>query len=260
MTARPRLAGARVVLVRTEVPGNIGSAARVMRNFGLEDLVLVAPVADRLDERARQMATHHAIDLLQRARVVGDLEEALADCVMAAATSSLTGGLFRRQTVGPPDALAPLLVEATAAGPVALVFGPEPSGLSNEEVLRCQHLIHIPASADYAALNLAQAVAICAYELHRAWQSHQGGDAAQQVATYAEQDRMFGQLQEALTRARYLRGVRGEALMHALRHLVARARPSPMEVRLLHGLARQINWVVDRADLSGDGPSPEDCE
>lgn len=124
----------RVVLVRTEVPGNLGAAARVMRNFGLDDLVLVAPVADRSDPQARAMATHHATDLLERARLVPDLDSALAECVLVAATSALTGGLYRRQTVGDPEAIGAALAAAMPSGKVALVFGPEPHGLTNEEV------------------------------------------------------------------------------------------------------------------------------
>jgi len=240
----------RVVLVRTEVPGNIGAAARVMRNFGLDDLVLVAPVADPLDAQARAMATHHAIEVLERARVVPDLEAALGDCVLAAATSAITGGLYRRQTAGAPGDIAPALVGAMPSGKVALVFGPEPHGLRNEEVARCHFLMHVPASEDYPALNLAQAVTICVYELHKTWRRLREDGRAEEVAPYEEQERMFAHLQQGLEAVRYLRGVRGEVLMFALRNLIARARPSRMEVRLLHGLARQLLWVANN-------PSPQ---
>ncbi len=246
----------RVVLVGTQVAANLGSVARLMRNFGASDLVLVAPLANRLDENARQTATYHASDLLESCRVVPTLDEALADCVLAAGTSARTGGLFRRQSVGPPDEVAVRLVEAMAAGPAALVFGPEPSGLSNEDILRCRWLIHIPADERYPALNLAQAVAVCLYEVRRAWLRQGAPPPAVEVAPLEQQERMFAQLQDALQRVRYLRGVRGEALMHALRHLIGRALPSPVEVRLLQGLARQLRWVAERATL--DGPPDED--
>jgi tRNA/rRNA methyltransferase len=249
----------RVVLVRTENPANIGAAARVMRNMGVRDLVLVCPAADPRDERARQLATHHAAGLLDRCRVVPDLEAALEDCLVAAAASARTGGLFRRQTVVAPDEAALRLVGGMAGGPVALVFGPESSGLSNEEVLRCPYLVHIPADEEYPALNLAQAVAICLYEVRRCWLRQQQGPAGAGagVATWGQQARVFAHLQSALTRVRYLRGVRGEALMHALRNLISRACPTGMEVRMLHGLARQLHWVADRADLGGTGSEDE---
>src|SRR5438034_3051599 len=127
------LSNCRVVLVRPQVAGNLGATARVMRNMGLSDLVLVAPVADPADPRARQLSTHGE-PILDRARIVGELGEAVADCILVAGTSARTGGPFRRQSVGPPDEIMPHVVEALARGPVALVFGPDPSGLTNDEV------------------------------------------------------------------------------------------------------------------------------
>jgi tRNA/rRNA methyltransferase len=245
----------RMILVGTEIAANIGATARVMRNMGASDLVLVAPVADPRDERARQLATPHGEPILESCRIVPTLADALVGCRLAAGTSARTGGLFRRQTVGPPEEVAPLVVEAMRAGPAALVFGREPSGLSNEEVLLCGHLIHIPAAEDYPALNLAQAVAICLYEVRRAWLAGAKTAAeAPDVAPWEQQAAMFAQLESALGRIRYLRGVRGEALMHALRHLIGRASPSMMEVRLLYGLARQLRWVADRARLDEEAP------
>jgi tRNA/rRNA methyltransferase len=253
----------RVVLVGTQIAANLGSVARVMRNFGASDLVLAAPEANRMDQNARQTATRHADDLLESCRVVEHLEEAIADCVLVAGTSARTGGLFRRQTVGPPEEIAERLIEAMAGGPVALVFGPEQSGLSNDEVQRCHFLIHIPTDEHYPALNLAQAVAICLYELRRSWQRRQAAaGAAEEVAHWDRQAHLFAQLKSGLEEIRYLRGVRGEALMHALRHLIGRARPSPMEVRLLYGLARQLHWVAVEAKLSAkdDEPEPGPCD
>src|SRR5437870_2736384 len=130
---RTSLDNCRVVLVRPTIAANLGAAARVMRNMGLTDLVLVAPEADPADPRARQLSTHGEA-ILDRACVVADLGAAVADCVLIAGTSARTGGLFRRQSLGPPDEIMPRLVEALPAGPTALVFGPEPSGLSNAEV------------------------------------------------------------------------------------------------------------------------------
>src|SRR5207302_5189650 len=111
----------------------------------------------------------HGEDILRRARVVPDLSQAVADCVLVAATSARTGGLFRRQSVGPPEEVIPRLVEETSRSPVALVFGTEATGLTNEEITRCHFLIHIPTNPDYPTLNLAQAVTICLYELRRAF-------------------------------------------------------------------------------------------
>jgi tRNA/rRNA methyltransferase len=240
----------RVVLVGTQIAANVGSVARVLRNFGCSDLVLVAPKCDPRDEYARTTATHHAEELLQTCRIVERLDDAIADCALVAGTSARTGGLFRRQTVGPPDEIASRLVEFMSAGPVALVFGPERTGLENDDVLRCHHLINVPADESYPALNLAQAVAICAYEVRRAWLRRDETAVPREVAPWAMQAHGFGLLREALRQVRYLHeGERGEALMHALRHLIGRAGPSPMEVNLLIGLARQLIWVMRYAEL-----------
>jgi tRNA/rRNA methyltransferase len=235
----------RVVLVRPQIAGNLGATARVMRNFGLKDLVLVAPEADRDDRNARQMSTQGE-EILDQAGIVADLGEALADCVLVAATSARTGGLYRRQSLGPPEDVLPLLAKSLAAGqPAALVFGPEATGLANSEVTRCHYLIHIPTDDAYPALNLAQAVAICLYELRCCCQ--RAGPSAGQVspddlrpAAFAAQERMFEQLRTALEKLHFLYGAKSASLMHALRHLLGRAQPTIMEVQILHGLARQI--------------------
>src|ERR1700681_3065472 len=101
----------RVVLVRPQIAGNLGATARVMANMGLTDLVLVAPGADPADREARRLSTHGE-DILDRARVADDLGAAVADCVLVAGTSARVGGLFRRQSVGPPDEVMPRVVEA----------------------------------------------------------------------------------------------------------------------------------------------------
>ena len=234
-----------MVLVRPEIAANVGSVARVMCNFGATELVLVAPVADHLGEQATQLATPHAVHLLHQARVVPDLATAVADCVVVAGTSARTGGLYRRQAVAPPEDVAPLVVEAMASGPGALVFGPEPHGLSNEDVTECLYLIHVPTEPTCPALNLAQAVAVCLYEVRRVW-LRRGGEEGSEVATHEELARMYALLEDGLREIRYLRGSRADALMHAIRHLLGRARPSPMEVRLLLGLARQLQWAARR--------------
>jgi tRNA/rRNA methyltransferase len=234
----------RVVLVRPEVAGNVGATARVMRNLGLTDLVLVAPKADPADREARKRSTHGEA-ILDRCRIVADLGEAVADCVLVAGTSARVGGPFRRQPVGPPQEIMPRLLDAAVSGPVGLVFGPEPSGLSNSEVTRCHYLIHIPTDPGYPALNLAQAVAICLYELRGTWLTRTPAPVEPSIiAPFADQERMFEHLRIALEEVHYLYGTNAETLMHALRHLIGRARPTPMEVDLLFGLARQLRWVA----------------
>jgi tRNA/rRNA methyltransferase len=218
-----------------------------MRNMGLNDLVLVAPTADPRDRNARQLSTHGE-DILDRCRVVAGLADAVADCVLVIGTSARLGGLFRRQSLGTPDDVMPHVIERLAAGPVALVFGPEPTGLENTEVSRCHYLLHIPSDTSYPALNLAQAVAITLYELRRHWLRRTEVPALPSTpAPFAAQERMFDQLRDALERVHFLYGDKADSLMHALRHLIGRAGPTTMEVDVLFGLARQLRWIAERA-------------
>lgn len=233
----------RVVLVRTHYAGNLGATARVMHNFGLSQLLLVDPQADPNDCEARRLSTHGEF-ILDRARIVADLQTAVADCHLVVATSSQAEGVFRATTASPIRPLMPQVAAGLNRGPVALVFGPEPSGLTNAEVAQCHHLLSIPTSTEYPALNLAQAVAICLYELSQTLQTIDSPVAALDMpGSYAEQDRTFLHLQHGLEAIHFLYGPKAEALMHALRHLLSRAQPTAAELRLLHGLARQLEWV-----------------
>jgi tRNA/rRNA methyltransferase len=242
----------RVVLVRPKFAANIGAAARVMRNMGLSDLVLVAPQADVGDRNARQLSTHGE-SILDRARTVPELGSALADCILVAATSARTGKLIRGQ-FGWPQEILPRLAATAAHGPVALVFGPESSGLTDEEISRCHYLIHVPTEPDYPALNLAQAVAICLYEWRKAWlPGHGQARHGPRPAPFSQQERMFLALREALEGIHFLHGTGADVLMHGLRHLIGRAEPTEMEVGLLFGLARQIRWYVAQHGPPGRG-------
>lgn len=238
---------ARVVLVRPQIAANLGATARAMCNLGLTDLVLVSPVADPHDRNARQLSTHGE-SILDTCRIVPHLADAVADCVLVVGTSARLGGLFRKQSLGAPNEIIPHMIHALASGPVALVFGPEPAGLENTEVSRCHYLLHIPTDSSYPALNLAQAVAISLYELRRHWlQDTQPAPSPAIPAPFAAQERMFDQLRDGLERIHFLYGDKADSLMHAVRHLIARAGPTPMEVDLLFGLARQLRWIAARA-------------
>jgi tRNA/rRNA methyltransferase len=240
----------RIVLVRPQIAGNLGATARVMRNMGLRDLVLVAPEANPADPEARKLSTHGE-EILQQARLVADLGEAVNDCVLVAGTSARIGGPFRRQSVGPPDQILPELVSEMAKSPVALVFGPEPSGLTDAEVTRCHYLINIPTDPDYPALNLAQAVAICLYELRRAWlKQTTPASCTAEPAPFEMQERMFADFRAALEEIHFLYGQSADSLMHALRHLISRAKPTATEVDILLGLARQMRWFAEHRPKS----------
>jgi len=252
------LSNCRIVLVRPHYAGNLGATARVMRNFGLRDLVLVAPHASTNDLDARRMA-RDGLGILDTARVVPELSDAVADCVFTLSTSALTAGIHRRGIIGTPVESMPGLVSTAERGPVALVFGPEPHGLSNAEIARCNGMVHIPADPVFPALNLAQAVTICCYEFRKAWSAaanieRNAPEAGPSIAPHADQERMFEHLREGLTAVGYLFDEKSETLMHGIRQLIGRALPTPQEVKLLHGLARQLLWVARTLDKQGTKP------
>lgn len=154
-------ANVRVLLVGTRHPGNLGAAARALKTMGLRRLDLVAPDVAPDAESVRLAA--HALDVLEQATRHQDLDAALADCTFAVATSA------RDRRLGPPVVTpreaAPAIVHAARSGPVALVFGREPSGLTNAEIQRCQLQVRVPSDPDYGSLNLAATVQLLAYEV-----------------------------------------------------------------------------------------------
>src|SRR5207247_8162820 len=156
-----------------------------------------------------------------------------------------------------PNQMLEHAIEPLQAGQrVALVFGPEPSGLSNEQVTRCHYLIHIPTDERYTSLNLAQAVAICLYELRVQWLGATLPGYVEFEETFENQERMFAQLRQAFEEIHFLYGPKAGALMHAVRHLLGKARLTPMEVKVLMGLARQIRWYVGKHPRTMDDDSP----
>lgn len=249
----------KVVLVRPRIAANLGAAARAMHNFGLRRMVLVQPHAEPLDPEALPLSTQ-AEFILHEAESVATLEAAVADCGLVLGTSARLGGLFRKQNVVTPREIMPQAVAALANGPVALVFGPEATGLVNEEITRCHFLVTIPAAAEYPVMNLAQAVAVCVYELFQAWQddTHATSLEPRQVAPHAMQELVFHRLEAALREIHYLWDERAPALMHGLRHLLGRAQMSPMEAELLLGMARQMVWHVRHAPPVSPLAAPAD--
>lgn len=237
------IANCRVVLVRTEYAGNIGAAARAMANFGLTDLVLVAPVANPAAHQARLMATN-GIPILDAASVVATFEEGVADCGMVLGTSAKTIGPFRETAAGTPDEILPDFVNALHESPAAIVFGPEPHGLTTAELARCHALLNLPTHPTYPALNLGLCVGICLYELRRHVEKGRETALKRTAAPFVDFDRSLDHLREALTAVGFLHGQKADSLMMAFRHLLAKAAPTPQEVKMIHGLARQLLYLA----------------
>jgi tRNA/rRNA methyltransferase len=240
------LAPIRIVLVEPAGPLNVGSVARVMANMGLSQLVLVNPQCDHRGESARRMAVH-AAEVLAAAIVVPDLPTALADCRRAIATTA------RSRTLGPPlerpEAALPWLITDTAT-PTALVFGPEDRGLSNQELNYAQRWVGIPSDEAYASLNLAQAVAVCCYELTRAVTPRLApplpmADTAvpENLAPRDQMEGFYGQLEHLLLAIGYLYPHTCASRMEKLRHFFNRAAPTEQELAMLRGILRQMDWA-----------------
>jgi tRNA/rRNA methyltransferase len=231
------LANVRIVLVRPRGAANLGAVARAMKNMGLSDLVLVEP--GPMPRRAAAAWAVHAADILDRRRTVSTLAEAVADCGRVVGTTT-RGGRYRARTLT-PRAAAPQLLREAAQQRLALIFGPEDHGLSNEDLKQCQQLLAIPAAPRYPSLNLAQAVMVCAYELYLVSQPSPPADGLT-LAEAGRVDFMYRRLQEALLRIGFLPGDNPDHLMFALRRLLGRAGLEEADVRVLLGIARQIAW------------------
>lgn len=232
----------RIVLVQTYHPGNIGAAARAMKTMGLTDLVLINP-RQFPDAEASRLAAG-AEDLLESARVVGSLGEAVTDCVQVVGASARLRSLPLPH-YDEPDAMARDLVEHAAADPVALVFGRERSGLTNDEIRLCSHQVSIPANPEYGILNLSQAVQVLAYEAFKAWrQRPESGYLPQRPEEERAPSReQLGHFHDHLARVMQASGfltqphARTEAQLQAL---FARAQPSRKELSLLRGLLASL--------------------
>ena len=223
----------RVVLTQTSHPGNIGASARAMKTMGLRDLALVRPRHFPHGE-AIAMAAGGA-DLLERATVHDSLEEALSGCVLAVGFSAR-----RRDLSHPVRAIreaAGEIAAATASGRVALVFGNETSGLSNEELARCQAFASIPANADYSSLNLAAAVQVACYEIAVAAGAHAAPVARERLpATVDDLNALVTHLEASARDSGFLDPQKPGRFVEHMRRLFARVKLERAEVKLLRGL------------------------
>jgi len=216
-------------------PGNIGSAARAMKTMGITDLRLVQPEKFPAKE-AEWMATN-AADVLANAKVHGSLAEAIEDCVTAY-------GLTARSREWAPATLelrAAVKAARVLDGNVAFVFGNEQAGLTNDEMFACQYLVHIPASAEFSSLNLAQAVQVVAYELFMATNPVVHPGVKQKLATVADREGLYEHLHEAAVKSGFHVPETGSKLPERLRRLFSRVPELEREeVNIVRGLLKAL--------------------
>lgn len=234
----------RIILVEPAGPLNIGSVARVMKNMGLRHLVLVNPHCDPVGAEARQMAVH-ALDVLESAQRVATLPVALDGCYRAIATTARPREL-PAAPLEPPRQTLPWLLEA----PSALIFGPEDRGLSNAELNYAQRFVGIPSSPEYPSLNLAQAVAVCCYELYQSVNSaidvppRSLGKHEPNLATVDTINQYIEHLECVLLKIGYISPQTAPSKIQKFRQIVLRSQLSLQELALLRGILRQIEWAT----------------
>jgi tRNA (cytidine32/uridine32-2'-O)-methyltransferase len=238
----------RIVLVGTTHPGNIGAVARAMKNMGLSDLALVNPRHfPHQDATARAAG---ATDVLDAARVVSTLSEALTDCVYVAGASARSRTI-NWPSMGPRDCAERMMLESKE-GKVAAVFGPEKSGLHNDDLDLCHTLLTIPTVPGFSSLNLAMAVQVLTYEL-RVASTFDGGPGFESEAPPAngeEMEQFYVHLEQVMTDLQFLKPDNPRYLMRRLRRMFIRARPDKNEINILRGFLA----AIDKAEDGKKGP------
>ena len=239
MPATIDLAQVRVILHRPRYPENIGAAARAVRNMGISRLDIVQP-ENPLEDRIRMLATHAARDVVDRMTTFGCLADALQDCQYVVGTTARLGG--QRQVVLTPRVLARRLIAISRENQIAVVFGPEDRGLTNEDLQLCHALVNIP-TADFSSLNLAQAVMVVCYELFTAG-GKDPGPSVPRLANRHELDGMYTQLKDILMRISYINAENPDYWLGHIRRFFTRIQLRAREVSIIRGLCRQVDWYA----------------
>ena len=237
MTEKIRLENITIVLHQPRFSENIGAAARAMRNMGIRQLIVVNPENCDLTKVLR-MATHAAIDVVEEMDCFDTLGEALAPFSYVVGTTARLGG--NRPVVVSPAVLAEKLIAITAQNRIAIVFGPEDRGLTNEDIRYCHELVNIP-TADFSSLNLAQAVMVMCYELFTAGRDKPKAFAPR-LATRHELDGMYEEMKDILVRIDYIKPDNPDYWINKLRFFFTRIQLRAREVSIIRGICRQMNW------------------
>jgi len=226
-----------VVLVRPKYPGNIGSAARAMFNMGLNRLVLAEPQCAIDGESYRMARGGKAI--LDSARICRSLRSALRGIRFPVGTTGKSGGY--RAPACSPRTLVPRILDHAARQRVGILFGPEDTGLIDDELQFCQMLIRIPTRRKAHSINLAQAVMIVCYELYLGNLGHDPAPVAR-LASVEQMEAMYAQLEQALLDIGFLQPQNARHMMFALRRMLGRTGLEASDIGILRGMARQISW------------------
>jgi len=238
----------RIILVHTTHPGNIGSVARAMKTMGLHELYLVAPKV--LPEETAVALASGAVDLLEKAVVVDTLDEAIADCTLVCGLSARARYLAWPSLT--PREMAEKVLSHATSSPVAILFGRERDGLTNEQLARCHYHITIPTAPEYASLNLAGAVQIACYEIYQQFKlqasliSNEKGMSSEKeaceksAANMQEVESFFIHLEKTLEEIEFLDTNNPRLLMQRLRRLFMRSQLEKAELNALRGILTAV--------------------
>jgi len=229
-----------IVLVNPLYAGNMGQAARAMKNMGLGRLVLVNPAEDPMSMDARKMAVS-AFDVIEKARVFSSLQEALDPYhyIVATTTRKRKGHPHRYTARG----LAPRILEEAGSGRTAILFGREDKGLFNDEILMATDIVTIPTSSRLSSLNLSQAVLLVTYEIFQEYNPDRvSPEPLYQTADLKARMACLGHLEENLARIGFFHSSSRDHIMASLKDLLDRSRPSARDIRIIRGMLRQLEW------------------
>ena len=250
-----------VVLFRSKLSDNVGSTARAMANMGCGELYVVAP-RDFDILRARALATSKGQPVLDQMVIAEDLAQVLAPFEVVYGTTARTGGWRRMGTLTPETAAVRAVERMRRGGRVAVLFGPEDQGLTNEETLICSRLVTIPTSDEASSLNLSQAVLIVLYEIMKAWRAAQArlsadpgeeaGDLCgtqveaelSRAATHKEREALYEKLREALLAIDFIKEDNADYWMLPVRSFMERAKLRRSDFNMLMGICRQVRWAA----------------
>jgi TrmH family RNA methyltransferase len=238
----------RVVLVATRNPLNIGAAARAMSNFGFLHLRVVNPYEPSFREARSAVG---ALPVLQNAEQFSSVADAVADCSLVVGTTSVG----RRELQHPVKRLeraGPVLRKRLAFSRVALLFGSEKVGLSNEDLSHCHWLLRVPTREEHRSLNLAQAVAICLYELVRPQKTPVSKKKTAAVASANELERIGALLLEVLSASDYFPSASPDHREEKLRRLIRRLNLSAADAEIWLGMLRRIAWQLEHGGKPAD--------
>ncbi|MCE2570814.1 tRNA (cytosine(32)/uridine(32)-2'-O)-methyltransferase TrmJ [Motilimonas eburnea] len=249
------LENVRVVLIGTSHPGNIGSAARAMKTMGIHDLVLVTPDCE-VDSHAVALSAG-AADVVENITIYDCLEDAIADCQLVVGASARSRTL-NWPMVGPREMAEKLVIEGQDKR-VAMVFGRERTGLTNEELQRCHFHVNIPANPEYSSLNLAMAVQTLCYEVRMTLLAQkQWPKREQEYPLTAELERFYQHLETTLTQVEFIIASHPGQVMNKLRRFFNRARPESQELNILRGMLTSVDKAVQgikRPQKKGSKPA-----